>query len=206
MRHQNRFQDNEQYLSQMADIFLVRCPRCMGRARVRSSETSPDRVGRVACEQCGFEQSQGLNMASWRGPVRVPASQRCHYCGRWLRRSWRRDDAPREREIVLPCPNCERTTRVPLKWEPISWGDPYDWFFGLPLWLQSPCCGEVLWAYNEHHLQFLKDYVGATLRERQPNRNGSLASRLPKWIKRAANRGEILRCIEHLERLLQQKR
>ena len=26
-----------------------------------------------------------------------------------------------------------------------------EYFFGLPLWLQISCCGQVLWAYNEAH-------------------------------------------------------
>ena len=29
-----------------------------------------------------------------------------------------------------------------------------DWFFHLPLWLQTPCVGHVLWAYNRQHLEF----------------------------------------------------
>jgi hypothetical protein len=73
-----------------------------------------------------------------------------------------------------------------------------DDYFGLPLWLQTRCCGHVLWANNEGHLLFLERYVGAKLRERVPNRNGSLPSRLPTWIKLARNRDELLRCLARL--------
>ena len=38
-----------------------------------------------------------------------------------------------------------------------------DHFFGLPLWLQISCCGQVLWAYNEAHLNFLESYVQSRL-------------------------------------------
>ena len=41
-----------------------------------------------------------------------------------------------------------------------------DWYFGYPLWLQTPCCGQKLWAYNEPHLRFLEEFVAADLRER----------------------------------------
>jgi hypothetical protein len=75
--------------------------------------------------------------------------------------------------------------------------------FGLPLWLSAPCCGEVLWAYNREHLDFIEAYVGATLREpvRNPEwgwRNQSLASRLPRWMKLATHREEILRTVHEL--------
>ncbi len=85
-------------------------------------------------------------------------------------------------------------------WDALSRGnvDPYS---GLPLWLQTPCCGETLWAYNMEHLAFLERYVAATLRERTPNKNSSLASRLPAWLTSAKNREEVLRGIARLRAL-----
>ncbi|WP_336212225.1 hypothetical protein [Nonomuraea sp. LPB2021202275-12-8] len=52
----------------------------------------------------------------------------------------------------------------------------------------------MLWAYNAEHLDFLERYVRAFIREREPNRNGSLASRLPAWLKDAKNRDAVLGC------------
>ena len=40
-----------------------------------------------------------------------------------------------------------------------------DPFFRRPLWLQTRCVGQILWAYNEEHVNELSAYVGATLRE-----------------------------------------
>lgn len=45
-------------------------------------------------------------------------------------------------------------------------------------------------------------YVEAELRERIPNINKSVASRLPQWIKSAKNRDEILKCIRKLRKEL----
>ena len=94
------------------------------------------------------------------------------------------------------CPNCA----YHKVWEgnSTSYGDSHDWYFRLPLWLQIPCCGKILWAYNKSHLDFLEDYVSSLLRERHPNKNKTLASRLPKWIKEAGNREEVLKCIRKL--------
>jgi hypothetical protein len=84
--------------------------------------------------------------------------------------------------------------------------DGADWYFGLPLWLQTPCCGRTLWAYNARHLAFLEEYVRAQLREAPTAegwaRNRTLASRLPHWIKSGRHRDDILAGIERLKRLL----
>ena len=77
-----------------------------------------------------------------------------------------------------------------------------DGYFNQPLWLQTPCCGETLWAYNEEHLSFLRDYVGADLREGGITGNGTLVSRLPLWLKSAKNREDVLRCIAKLRETL----
>ena len=84
--------------------------------------------------------------------------------------------------------------------------DPRDPFFRLPLWLQAPCCGEVLWAYNAGHLDLLEGFVGATLRERTRDADGwynkSVASRLPAWMTSRKNRAEVLRVIAQLRQRL----
>ena len=85
----------------------------------------------------------------------------------------------------------------------ISIGDSVDWYFHEPLWLQARCCGNTLWAYNKKHLEWLRDFVSAKLRERIYDEehgwsNRALASRLPKWISSAQNREEILSTIANL--------
>lgn len=76
--------------------------------------------------------------------------------------------------------------------------------FGLPLWLSIATRHGDLFAYNQNHLDALKAYVGATLRERHtltPTmlRNATLQSRLPRWIKSASHRDEILKALDRLE-------
>lgn len=102
----------------------------------------------------------------------------------------------------LTCSACPRTA----DWagHGMSYGQPTDPYFEHALWLQRPCCGEILWAYNPSHLEFLKNYIGATVRNRSSDpkfgwSNKSLASRLPKWMQIAKNRATILKGISHLE-------
>ncbi|MEE3718420.1 hypothetical protein V2H45_16895 [Tumidithrix elongata RA019] len=89
----------------------------------------------------------------------------------------------------------------------VTIGGDRDWYFNLTLWLQIPCCGEILWAYNAEHLDFLENFVRAKLRERSPDpklgwQNQSLASRLPNWLQSAKNRQQILHGIAKLREKL----
>ncbi|MEK3910676.1 hypothetical protein [Paenibacillus sp. FSL H7-0331] len=76
-------------------------------------------------------------------------------------------------------------------------------FMGLNLWLRTNCCGNVLWAYNIEHLNFLDTYINSSLRERIPYKNQSLASRLPEWLKNAKNRQELSKGIDKLRNRLE---
>ena len=80
-------------------------------------------------------------------------------------------------------------------------GLPIDPFFHLPLYLVTDCCKNQLWAYNAEHLAFLKNHVGALLRERDisEKQNNSIGSRLPKWMSSAKNREAVLKAISFLE-------
>ena len=77
----------------------------------------------------------------------------------------------------LTCSNCGYNQRWQSK--TVFAGSPFDWYFKQSLWLQIACCGETLWAYNTAHLELIENYVAAKLRRRIPNKNSSLASRLP---------------------------
>jgi hypothetical protein len=90
--------------------------------------------------------------------------------------------------------------------------DPVDGYFCLPLWLQIPCCGHTLWAFNERHLELVERYVAADLRETsdmtrshtniRPHYWTTLTASLPEWIIQAKHRDEVLRCIAKLRQTL----
>lgn len=73
-----------------------------------------------------------------------------------------------------------------------------DPFFALPLWLQTPCCGHTLWALNLEHLDVLEAYIRAQLREKNPNSAYTMLEVLPRWMKSAKHRDEVLRAISRL--------
>ncbi|GAB3864080.1 hypothetical protein GCM10028824_01140 [Hymenobacter segetis] len=90
------------------------------------------------------------------------------------------------------------------QYDGILFGPPVDCFFRYPLWYQVPCKDETLYAYNMNHLNWLKQYVEAKLRERTQTvhgwNNASLQSRLPKWMLSSKNRTAVLKRIAELER------
>jgi hypothetical protein len=103
----------------------------------------------------------------------------------------------------LTCPYCGLSKEKQAT--PYSLGRAADPFFDLPLWLTARSRNNQLWAYNDEHLQFLRDHVEAQLRERNglAMRNQSLGSRLPKWMLTKKNRSSLLKSIKHLEEIEQ---
>jgi hypothetical protein len=115
--------------------------------------------------------------------------------------------AERDRERRVTCPSCAFSKATTAdRCNPSASRDPVS---GLDLWLQTPCCGQVLWAWNIEHVLWMQRYVEAKLRARRwfgGWRNNSLQSRLPKWITSAKNREPVLKGLEKLiERDLQSR-
>lgn len=130
--------------------------------------------------------------------VRRCARRRCAYCNDWLTKAAIRLIA-RKRLVEMLCP-CGAASLVPWPGPAMHMGGGTDPYFGLPLWLRAEVRGEQLWAYNRDHLAFLDTYVRAAMRQRAPNKNSSLASRLPRWMKAAASRRDVLKAIAKISR------
>lgn len=77
--------------------------------------------------------------------------------------------------------------------------DPY---FDVRLWLQTETRHGRVWAYNLEHLDLLKRFVGASLREGVPwddhGRKMTVVARLPAWMQQAKNRDDVLRAIRRI--------
>ncbi|MCY1055467.1 hypothetical protein [Nannocystis sp. SCPEA4] len=123
-------------------------------------------------------------------------------------------EAPDASSLLLAvCPRCEGCAQVVRRHEgrfrtrrdrlhcacgAIQDDPPIRW------WLQTPCCGHVLWATGPEHLGLLEDYVRSTLRERLRLRLGDrrTIARLPRWLIVARHRDEVLRALARLRRML----
>ncbi len=126
------------------------------------------------CGSCAVSARLAVEDADWFAPRRLTCVS-CGYSDQW-----------RSREIHRQWRSCK------------------DDYFGLPLWLQTECRGETLWAYNERHLELIESVARATLRERARDdeygwANRSLISRLPAWVKAKKNREDVLNAISRLK-------
>jgi hypothetical protein len=192
-------------LGSFASEALAVCPKCEGLALVTCESRYGFPIipinGRVCCLQCSF-QKLGREL-SWHGPAKGAAKERCPHCGhKWLEGKYTSRSSGRglRKWTGITCDECQKSSKVEIAWSPVWTGAPSDPAFGLPLWLQSPCCGEIFWAYNGSHLRALRDYIAADLRERTGVRQWSIFSRMPKWMSSHKNRKAVLACIDRLEK------
>jgi hypothetical protein len=208
---QTRFVDRGTHLVYFAKNALSVCPRCGGPALVSSN--TPYHIpfrpvdSRVTCLKCAFHVNQ--IEGKWFGPVRFSVKERCGHCGyKWLKRLQylAAVDRAAAEDILITCPSCGHVSghRGIYSIERFN-GSPYDPLFGLPHWLQAPCCGETLWAYNAEHLAKLREYVAANLRQREKSggpRAWSMFARLPQWMSAAKNRETVISAFDRLEQRL----
>jgi len=193
------------------DVFCI-CPNCGRPALVRGKYIYAMpfwmEEARVQCLKCSFSRDWANDEIEWIGPVIGTARQRCPNCGhKWLiAEVWKEKYSNRTKQTVkVECASCSKKSEMKLSWHKDRFlGHPFDPYFGLPLLLQIETCGQILWTYNEAHLQALKAYIGASHRERRPGGwKWSKMTRLPKWVKSAKNRGALLKSIERLEEKLE---
>ncbi len=137
MSHTHRFRDDGLFLGHFATRFLVRCPRCAKQAVVTRTDSDGAWVAKASCFHCGYTRHQSFDPLRWHGPVWIRGYHRCGYCGRDVFAPPRAlPKPPTKREDAVRCPGCNHITIVPVSWSPAPPSQPYDRFFGLPLWLQ----------------------------------------------------------------------
>ncbi|MFE0172314.1 hypothetical protein ACFWZ2_08335 [Streptomyces sp. NPDC059002] len=105
----------------------------------------------------------------------------------------------------LVCRNCG-TAREWSRGGVVLHRDPHapatDPYFGARLWLQTETRHGWVWAYDLEHLDLIKGFVQASLREGIPwhdhGRKMTAVARLPAWMQQAKNRDEVLRAIARI--------
>lgn len=99
---------------------------------------------------------------------------------------------------TLRCRHCHYTNHKPPE-NPTS-GLTVDYYFGQELWLQAAFKNELLWFHNYEHLSYVKQYISASIRQRNEREFFTLVEKLPQFIKSGKNRDKLLKMIEKLER------
>lgn len=205
MTSSDRFFDTGRSLNAFASEVHVKCVRCNAAGTVLAQLQERPWSASFECAQCGL--TLDTVRGDWVGPISLTGRRPCGYCGhKWLhprigQRAWPREVLD---SVVASCPECGHKSVVPVVAEKVHDGAEHnDPHFGMPLLLMDAGRYGAVWAYNAHHIQVLKRYVAANLRERGVNAgNASMFSRLPAWIKSAKNREAVSKRLAKLERLL----
>lgn len=179
--------------------FVVECPKCKKEALVTADNPYFQSNGKLTCNNC-MHSENAIDLVRYKLIVK----RNCDTCGKEFE-----IDIPNQKEkaeeITIPCPHCGTTRTYKPKNEEYKVGYPNkgqasDPIFNLPLWFQADIRGDLFWAYNRRHLNDIKTYVAAKLRERQTTTHTTMVEKLPNFIKEAKNRETLVKIIERLER------
>ncbi|UOG72951.1 hypothetical protein MTX78_12515 [Hymenobacter tibetensis] len=178
--------------------FLVECPKCLRAATVTTSSPYFFCDGQLNCDNCQHSE-KAADLIRYR----VSVKRYCDNCGTQFEKVIP-TTIRKVNELTISCPQCgiTRTFKARNDEVRISYGNTglgNDPIFHLPLWLQHTVKAQLLWAYNRHHLQDIKQYISAKLRERQARTHTTMVERLPNFIKASKNRNALLKAIEKME-------
>ena len=73
-------------------------------------------------------------------------------------------------------------------------------YFDAEPWYYASFKNDIFFAYNEAHLLYLEQYIGAKLREHKDRTHFTLLEKLPKFYHEAKNREALLKLIEKLKK------
>ncbi len=190
----------------------VKCPKCAKPTLVKTNlpkYTIPFPRGYKSvcnCVHCGFHSTEnddlygiGNDDKKWFGYLQGFVNQRCSFCGA-VKISYVTEPTKTISEFVrIKCSGCQNSRDYKLKWRRCRGLKPTDPYFGFDLYLQINIKGDILWLYNLAHLDYLKEYVEADLREDDGRHKYSIIANLPQWVKSKKNRDIIVKKLNKLK-------
>ena len=203
-----RFYGSTEYTFAFSKEIFVKCPKCDGRSIVKTELGKYNILftdvlaSFFSCSQCGL--SKKINDI-WYGPYQGCVKNHCGFCGSKLKTKIKPTKKIYQK-VLIRCDHCHQAKQYPVEWSRYRGSEAIDPYFGLDLWLQTEVKGDLLWAYNFEHIQYLRQYVSAEMREEKSKNRYTLVYNLPKWIKLAKNRALVLKKLDLLYEKLQEKR
>ena len=186
----------------------VHCPTCAEPGLVTTESPGPavsftTGHGSVFnCNFCGFKAFGGSD--NWSGYIQGHVNSLCGYCGSHI--SYTTEITKVSYKIAeITCEVCKKEREYEINWYRYRRDKPTDPYFGFDLWLQISVKNNTLWLYNIDHLEYLKAYVEARLREDDGRHKYSMITNLPQWIKSAKNRELIIRKLNKLKQEFEKK-
>lgn len=182
----------------LSDGLCVKCPACGQLGIVKIDEV----FRYFHCTHCSKqikEERQEYNYL-------IEAS--CQACGRYFRVKVT-DKAKQPFKVLnVGCPHCNHLNAAPMQKIPtgifylskIRQG--YEPNFGFSLYYQGVFDGQLVWAINRPHLQYLIDYISADLRVKDGTASittKTQADHLPTFMKLAKNRDGVVKLLKKMQ-------
>jgi len=197
-----RFQDENKWLASFYNEIWVRCPKCDSKAAIKEELKEDCKCGRChnmvfECKNCFYKIIE---------PVYLYIAYGKEYCNNCFEKFEYQSQPLKEKPLTYKtkCPHCDfqeewKTKSYRIKEESkLDNGLVKEMWYDLPLWFQKEVSGDIFWAYNQDHINYLERYIAADLRER--NAKGSysstLVARLPQFVKAAKNREKLLKILK----------
>lgn len=178
---------------------LVECPKCKKEAQIVTPKGVYSDEVELQCLSCIHKESLADRIL-----YKASVKRNCPNCGKRI--EVKQDNLKKApRDMSVTCLQCDFTAEYTPNVESYiaknnlhkMKGDP---FFNYPLWLQTSVKGKLFWSYNREHLEEIRTFVDADLRERQSSYLMTMVAKLPKFIQRAKNRKDIMRAVDLLLR------
>lgn len=194
----NRFKDENYTISNFQNDVFVECPKCHKRAIIKKETPNSCWSERIlTCPNCHFSQR------GRKETFRVELKCNCSNCAVEINLTIPNVNKKKER-IAVKCKNCGVTQdyeprNISQEWMFSNNGKEIENYFGLPLWISSNFRNYTFWAFNYEHLDYLKKYISADLRERNNRTHWTMVEKLPVWMKSSKNREKLIKLINELE-------
>ncbi len=197
-----RFQDENKWLGNFEDEILVKCPKCQSKSSVIKHLKEGCQCGRCTitffeCKECFYKMDE---------PVYQYIAYGKHYCNNCYEpfefESMGLKEIPVRYKTKCPHCNfqeeCKPKIRKVRRESNFNDGLVREDKYNLPLWFQKEFSGNIFWAYNLDHIDYLQGYIQADLRERNAKVNafGTMIARLPMFVKAAKNREKLLKILK----------
>lgn len=195
-----RFHDVPYHTFSFWTDMTVVCPVCGKAGTVHFDKDSDTAIFR--CDSC-YTKKEVMPC----GNETFEVTAQCTSTGRyfWLPMS---GDKVHGQKIKVRCPYCEEFVIGDVsdkRKQHIVFTDirhAEDPYFHYPLYFQASYRGNIIWALNREHLQYLIDYLSADLRTAPLDTCCTLKSqsdRLPAFMKTAKNRDGIVKLLTKLQ-------
>lgn len=193
--------DSGSRLLSFADEIWVVCPRCHSPGRIHGNACDKAFHGKFFCSECSLLLDTEKDC--WMGPATLTGRRPCGTCGhKWVEvklnfPKYNRHVSVRQGGICVVCNN---VSTVSCKWKADSPPDDgRDPFFGLQLFLKAECKHGEIRAFNLDHINAFRDFIKADLRARRGTPKWSWTNRLPKRLRSAKNREDVLQALDKME-------